>query len=174
MSEAVPVIRQDGEGERFWFAGGGIWALKASAAETGGSFALYEDRMVRGKTTPLHVHPNVDEALYVLEGELLMHIGGEEHPVGAHGLALAPRGVPHAFLVTSERARVLVMLAPGAGEAFFRSASDPVSSDADESRPPDLERLRAAAAASDTIELLGPPPFGAEQATAQAASASAR
>jgi quercetin dioxygenase-like cupin family protein len=174
MSDAVAVIRQDEEGEQFWFAGGGVWAMKASAAETGGSFALWEDRVVRGKTTPLHLHPNVDEALYVLEGEILMHLDGAEHRVGEHGFAMAPRGVPHAFLVTSETARLLVLLAPGAGEAFFRSASDPVTSAADASRPPDLDRLREAAERSDTIELLGPPPFTAAEANPQAAAGSER
>jgi len=69
---------------------------------------------------------------------------------------------------------VLVVIAPGAGEAFFRSASDPLSSAADASRPPDLDRLRAAAERSDTIELLGPPPFSAAQAKPQAALGSER
>ncbi len=36
-----------------WFAGGGAFTWKATAAETGGAFILLEDRMVRGKGTPL-------------------------------------------------------------------------------------------------------------------------
>ena len=50
MSTAVPIIRQDGEGEQMWFAGGGVFTWKATAAETGGAFFLIEDHMVRGKT----------------------------------------------------------------------------------------------------------------------------
>jgi quercetin dioxygenase-like cupin family protein len=68
MSTAVPIIRQGGEGEQMWFAGGGAFTWKATAAETGGAFIMLEDRMVRGKTTPMHMHPNEDEAIYVLEG----------------------------------------------------------------------------------------------------------
>jgi uncharacterized cupin superfamily protein len=45
--------------------------MKATAEETAGAFMLFEDFMPRGKTTPLHVHVNEDEALYVLEGEIL-------------------------------------------------------------------------------------------------------
>jgi quercetin dioxygenase-like cupin family protein len=160
MTSPVPVIRQHDEGEQFWFAGGGVFTMKASAAETGGTLSLFEDNVVRGKTTPLHLHPDCDEAVYVLEGELLVHLDGDEHVVGTGGFAFLPRGVPHALLVTSERARLLGMLTPGdAGEAFFRSASEPIASPADAARPPDIDRLRAAAESSSSIELLGPPPF---------------
>ena len=107
MSSAVPIIRQAGEGEQMWFAGGGTFTWKATAAETGGAFIMLEDRMARGKTTPLHTHPNQDEAIYVLEGELLVDIEGEQHRVGQGGLFVAPRGMPHAFMVTSETAHVL-------------------------------------------------------------------
>lgn len=153
------IIRQAGEGERLWFAGGGAWTFKATGEETGGSLLIIEDQVVRGKTTPLHSHPNFEEAIYVLDGELLVHADGEEHTVGTGGLFVAPRGLPHAFLVTSETAHLLGALTPASGEEFYRAASEPLRSEADAERPADLERLRAAAEASESIELLGPPPF---------------
>ncbi len=153
------VIRQDGEGEELWFAGGGIFTMKATCEETGGSFACWEDEMVRGKTTPLHLHPDFDEALYVLEGEIVVQVDGVDHVVGERGFALAPRGVPHAFLVTSETARILAVIAPGHAESFYRGASEPVTSPEDRTRPAEFSRLMAAAESSPTIELLGPPPF---------------
>lgn len=76
---ATAIIRAEGEGEHLWFYGGGIFTIKATAAETGGSFFMFEDTMAQGKTTPLHLHPNEEEALYVIEGELLVHVGGENH-----------------------------------------------------------------------------------------------
>lgn len=152
-------IRNQGEGEKLWFAGGGVFTMMATAAETGGAFSLWEDRVVRGKTTPMHLHPEADEMCYVLEGELLVHIEGAEHVVRAGGLFFAPRGVGHSFLVTSETAHLLAFMTPGSAEAFYRSVSDPVTSDADAARPPDLPRLRAGAAASPHVEFLGPPPF---------------
>lgn len=153
------LIRQGGEGERVWFAGGGVFTYLASAEETGGAFTLIEDDMVRGKTTPLHLHPDFDEALYVLEGEIVVHFDGEDHVVGERGFVLAPRGVPHAFMVTSETARVLGLMIPGSGEDFYRAASEPISSPEDEARPADFRRLQEAAEGSPSIELLGPPPF---------------
>jgi quercetin dioxygenase-like cupin family protein len=163
MSSAVPIIRQAEEGEQMWFAGGGAFTWKATAAETGGAFIMLEDRMVHGKATPLHQHPNQDEAIYVLEGELLIDVEGEQHRVGQGGLFVAPRGVPHAFIVTSETAHVLSVQTPGTGESFYREAGEPLSSAVEASRPADWPRLRAVAEQSDSIELLGPPPFAAAQ-----------
>ena len=109
------------------------------------------------------MHPNEDEAIYVLEGELLVHIEGEQHRVGHGGLFFAPRGVAHAFMVTSETAHVLSLQTPGTGESFYREAGEPVNAAADASRPADWARLRAVAQRSESIELLGPAPFPAAQ-----------
>ena len=159
MSAAASIVRADGEGERLRFWGGGILTMKATAAETDGAFMLFEDYMPQGKTTPLHAHANEDEALYVLEGEILVHIDGENHPVGPRGIAVAPRGVPHAFLVTSERARMLCLETPGTSEAFYRGASERLTRTLEATAPVDFDRVRASAARNGGIEILGPPPF---------------
>jgi quercetin dioxygenase-like cupin family protein len=171
MSAAVSIIRQAGEGEQLWFAGGGLWTLKASARDTAEAFLLVEFRAERGKVTPLHLHPDEDEGFYVLEGEVLVHVDGAEHRIGQGGVFIAPRGVAHAFMVTSKTVRLLTWQTPGTGEAFYREVTEPIRSADDISRPPDWERLRAAAERSPTIELLGPPPFAAAQQEAAAAPA---
>ena len=51
------------------------------------------------------------------------------------------------------------MQTPGTGESFYREAGEPVSSAEDAARPADWARLRAVANESESIELLGPPPF---------------
>src|SRR5215204_800340 len=159
MSQAGMIIR--GEGERLWFAGGGLWTMKATAEETDGAFILVEDRMSLDKMTPLHTHPNQDETLIVLEGEILVYAEGKEHRIGPRGVAVALRGSPHAFMVTSESALILTLQTPGSGEAFYRDASEPASAETDPGRT-DFGRLRAAAERHpDVIEILGPPPFEA-------------
>ena len=166
MSAAV--IKQCDEGERMWFAGGGLFTFKFTSSDTGGSLLLFEDVMQRGKRTPLHQHPQEEESAYVLEGELLLHVDGEEQRVGTGGCFMVPRGVPHAFLVVSESARVLAMLTPGTAEAFYRDAGEPSTSPDDARRRPDFARLRAAAERSSSIEILGPPPFAEDHGAAAA------
>ena len=63
----------------------------------------------------MHCHAEADEALYVIEGELLVHIDDVEHHVGTGGFSFAPRGVPHAFTVTSPTARILTIQTRGWG-----------------------------------------------------------
>jgi quercetin dioxygenase-like cupin family protein len=171
MSTARTIIRGEGEGEHLWFAGGGVFTMKATAEETDGAFILLEDRIVQGKTTPLHLHPNLDETLIVLEGEILVYAEGREHRVGRRGVAVAPRGVPHAFMVTSESARILALQTPGSGWAFYRDATEPADAETDPERT-DWDRLRASAERHpDIIEILGPPPFEAAKQFAAGAEA---
>ena len=160
MSKLVPVVRSEGEGEKLWFYGGGVHTWLATGSETGGVFMLFDDTMTSGKTTPLHTHPEVDETLYVLEGEILVHVDGCDHTLGSGGVAMVPRGVPHAFLVTSERARILFLESPGTSEAFYRGASEPLTPALEALAPVDFDRVRASAARNGGIEILGPPPFG--------------
>src|SRR5260370_19019892 len=127
MRTLVPIVRVEGEGEKLWFYGGGVHTWLATNAETGGAFLLFDDVMTGGKTTPLHSHPEVDETLYMLEGEILVHIDGREQTLGSGGVAMFPRGVPHAFLVTSERARILCLETPGSTEPSYPGASEPLT-----------------------------------------------
>jgi quercetin dioxygenase-like cupin family protein len=154
----VPIIRDEKAGDRRWFYGGGVHTWKATAQETAGAFMLFEIEMDQGKVTPLHTHPESDETMYVLEGEIEMHLDGQQHRVAAGGLAVAPRGAPHAFRVVSQTARLLCLHTPGCCQAFYIDASDPIDADVS-SGPVDFARVQASAAKNGGIEILGPPPF---------------
>ncbi|HEY3438709.1 MAG TPA: cupin domain-containing protein, partial [Actinotalea sp.] len=80
-----------------------------------------------------------------------------EQLLAAGGIAIIPRGVPHAFMVTTPTARMLCLQTPGGGEAFYRDASEPAGEG--EAPEPDFGRVRHAAAVTGAIEILGPPPF---------------
>jgi hypothetical protein len=113
--------------------------------------------------TPLHIHPDSDETMIVLEGQILMHIDGAEHAVGAGGVAVAPRGVPHAFKRTSaDGTRLLCLHTPGCCQAFYGDASEPEGTPdhpAGHPGPVDMARVQASAQRNGGIEILGPPPF---------------
>jgi quercetin 2,3-dioxygenase len=154
---ADTIVRNRGEGEQLWFLGGGIHTWKVLAEETDNSMLVFEDELERGKVTPMHLHADVDEALYVIEGEILLNVEGEEQAVGAGGFTFAPRGRAHAFVVTSERARILCIQTPGSGQAFYRDASQPV--DEQGTGPVDFDRIREAAIETGATTIVGPPPF---------------
>ena len=155
----MPVVLDRDGGEYLWF-GGGLVTIKVTTEQSGGAFFMLEDTANRGKTTPLHLHPDDDETFYVLDGELLVHIDGAEHVAGPGAVAFAPRGVPHAFLVTSDQARFIVISTPGVGvERFIRDAGDPAP---ERVAPPpeiDIARIKAAGERTGAMKVLGPPPF---------------
>lgn len=78
------------------------------------ALSQWQIAMDGGKVTPLHQHPEADETFYLLEGEILLHIDGQERRVGPGGLAVLPLGVPHAFMVTSPQAKMLCFQNPPA------------------------------------------------------------
>jgi quercetin dioxygenase-like cupin family protein len=158
-TKAIPIVRADGEGELLSFYGGGLLTMKATDAETGGAFLLFEDVLVGGKATPLHVHANEDETMYVLEGEILMHIDGEEHRVEQYGVAMVPRGIPHAFFVVSKTARLLTLQTPGSAEAFYRMASQPATTTTDPAGSIDMSKVIEAGEKTGGMKVVGPPPF---------------
>ena len=71
------VVRHAGEGEQCWFFGGGVWTWKVGEADSGGGLSVVEVTMDGDKMTPLHTHP-IPESLWVLAGELIYHIDGED------------------------------------------------------------------------------------------------
>jgi quercetin dioxygenase-like cupin family protein len=163
------VIARGGEGELLWF-GGGLVRFKVRSEETGGAFAIIEDSAARGKTTPLHAHPTFEETFYVLDGEILFHLDGEEASCGVGSVVSVPRGAAHAFLVTSERASFVTVFTPGdVAEAFLREGGDVVTSPDADPPPLDIPRVIAAGEKTGGMVALGPPPFAVVGAEAKSA-----
>src|SRR6185436_3378324 len=86
MDARPPIIRAKDEGDRRAFLGGGVHTWKLTTDDTDGAFFLFEDAMTQGKCTPLHRHPEADETVYVLEGEILVNVGGHERRVATGGM----------------------------------------------------------------------------------------
>jgi len=156
MADAI--VRNRDDGERLWFLGGGLHTWKANSDETDNSMLEFEDHLERGKVTPMHLHADVDEALYLIEGEIVLNVEGTEHVVGAGGFTFAPRGCAHAFVVTSVHARLLCIQTPGSGQAFYRDASEPVNEHTT-TGPVDFDRIREVAVSTGATTIVGPPPF---------------
>ncbi|MYC69069.1 MAG: cupin domain-containing protein [Acidobacteriia bacterium] len=63
-----------------------------------------------------HRHPNQEEVIYVVEGEIEQWVGTEKRTVGAGGSAFISKNEVHASFNTSDRiARILAILGPSIG-----------------------------------------------------------
>jgi quercetin dioxygenase-like cupin family protein len=99
--------------------------VKASTQQSGGRFGLTEELFPRGMATPLHSQPEDDESFYVLDGEVTFYLEGSQPiPASAGSFVHVPAGVPHAFQIDSETARIL-NVTTAQHERFFRATSDP-------------------------------------------------
>ncbi len=154
----MPLIRNADEAERRWFYGGGLHAWLVHQGEVNGDFLLFEDDVEPGKCTPLHTHPEAEETFYLLAGSMLLHVEGTETELRTGGIAVVPRGVPHAFLALSDGARMLCLHTPGGGEDFYRTASEPARA-GELAVAVDFDRVKEAAMATGSMRVVGPPPF---------------
>jgi mannose-6-phosphate isomerase-like protein (cupin superfamily) len=143
--------------EAIWFIDN-LARVRVDGESSGGTLAVVELEGRCGDMPPLHVHRREDEAFYVLEGRLSLHLPDGSVELGPGQAAFAPRDVPHAYRVESETARWLGVATPAGFDEFVREAGEPAPGDVlpPEGRAHDPERL-AAIAARHEIELLGPP-----------------
>lgn len=154
---ARAVVFGAGEGKAIWFLGN-LMVLKATAESTNGAYGLLESWVPAGASPPLHIHHREDETFWVMEGSVTVRCGDETFQAGAGSYVFLPRGVPHTFRVSDEGpARMLTLLTPGGGEAFFVEGGRPAE------RPtlpppaaPDLVRLEQVAHEFGS-EFVGPP-----------------
>src|SRR3954447_17697356 len=159
MDMPVPVVKDASQVDRYLWEGRTTMAVVLDADDTRGQFALLDQHGVAGDATPLHRHLHEDEAFYVLDGDIVALAGDEEHHATPGSALFLPRGVPHAFMVTSESARLLIITAPTGFEQFVREAGIPVHGQAPTRWEFDLGRMMGPAQAAG-VEILGPPPFG--------------
>ena len=142
-----------------WWKTGRV-TTKVTGAQTGGSFSQVESIDRRGTATPLHSHHNEEESFYVLEGDVAVLVDGDWLDLSAGDFALIARGTPHAYVVRSERARMLVTFSPSGFEQAFTALGVPVGDSVEppiETVIPSPEEM-VAAFAPYGCEILGPPP----------------
>jgi len=142
-----------------WFLGA-LSQVRVSGAQTGGAFALADHLAQRGNASPVHVHDQDDETFFVLDGELRVFAGEEQRTAGPGTVAVLPRRLRHAYVVTSVTARFLTLHTPAGFEQFAAEVGQPAKTltlPPPPAGPPDFAAL-AQAAARHQITILAPPP----------------
>jgi quercetin dioxygenase-like cupin family protein len=66
----------------------------------------------RGKGAHPHLHTGIEQIAYLLEGEAHVEVGEEKFEMKPGDACFFPAGVMHLLVVTSERAKVLVVYTP--------------------------------------------------------------
>lgn len=91
--------------------------------------SVLEHHARRGDSPPLHVHCDEDEIFHVLEGEVRYRVGEAERLACVGDILLAPKGIPHTYLIQSSEARMLTATR-GGFETLVRALGRLTRSDA--------------------------------------------
>lgn len=155
--ESISAIGPVGDHHQASWMVNSLMIERATAPDTGGLYSVWEMWATPAATPPPHTHTHEDEAFLVLEGTMDVTVGGVTTTLGAGGFAFAPRGVEHAFAVTSEVARIVLIATPGGVERFFRAAGQPATAmEIPAPQAPDVPVLVETAARNGII-IAGPP-----------------
>lgn len=120
-----PFVLQPGEG-RSIDLGSFLMSVKATAADTGGSFTLLEATEPPHFGPPMHIHRDAAEAFYVLVGEYIIFIDDEEIRCPAGSFVFIPAGAVHGFRVGAQESKKLNLYVPEAMVGYFDELAEAV------------------------------------------------
>jgi quercetin dioxygenase-like cupin family protein len=100
--------------------------LKAVTDDTGGRFSVMEHRLAaHGPHPPVHVHDQLDYAIYILEGTVVLTVEQRQLTAPAGSFALVPYGIAHSFANPSDTvARLVEVDAPAGFERYFERLAE--------------------------------------------------
>jgi quercetin dioxygenase-like cupin family protein len=145
MKPTIPSNSHQGDGEWLQTRPGERCNIRVPAAATGGAYSVVEIVSSPGDSTPMHIHPNEDEHLVILEGTARIALGDETFDAAAGTAIFLPRNIPHAWGNASKSAlRFLGVCTPGGVEEALRAIA----------RGGDIDRV--ALSAKFGVQIVGP------------------
>ncbi len=111
------IIANPADGARLHVAGDTVRVL-ASAAQTGGSYEIFELEGVEGNGPPPHAHPWA-EAYLVIDGEADVLMDGAHSRATRGCFIQVPAGTTHSYRITSKTAKFVVITSPSGASSFF-------------------------------------------------------
>ena len=114
------LILQAGEGKALSLRGTGV-AYKAAGERPGGGPTVLEFAVAPGFNTGDHIHSQIEEIFYVVEGAVRIRVGDRLLQAQPGDFVLVPPGVAHGFGSLDDRpARLLLIISPaGVHEHYF-------------------------------------------------------
>jgi quercetin dioxygenase-like cupin family protein len=98
----------------------GTFAAVSSPADGAERIMTVEAVFLPGKSHAFHRHPNQEEVIYVLDGELEQWVEEERRVLQAGDAVIIPAAVVHASYNESDRpARILAILSPCIGDEGY-------------------------------------------------------
>jgi len=144
------------QAQAWWFLDTLVFEHRCAA---GMETVVLEMTLPVGSSPPLHVHDELDDTWYILDGELIIRCGDETDIVGPGHWVSMPRGVPHTFRVVGDRpARLLLVHDNASFRDLVRDLAVPAQAHVVPTAPvfPAMDELVRIATSHD-LRPIGPP-----------------
>jgi quercetin dioxygenase-like cupin family protein len=145
---AQAIFSAPGDGDSVTFRGTTVtFKIRGDEAATA---SWVEFAAAPGFDTGMHVHHNLEETYYVLDGEFELCAGDELRSGGPGTVMLVPPGVPHRFANrTDVMAKVLLLMSPPAHDRYFVELAEILAA----AGAPDSEAIAALRSKYDTHQI---------------------
>ncbi len=160
-ADVASVVRQKGESTAYWFLGE-LFEVRVTGKDTGGKYSVIEITVPPGLPlgAPPHIHHDVDETVYVLEGTGRFHFDDRTVDAAAGAVLHFPRGTREWFENPgSSPLKIALMYSPAGIENFFAEVAEPARTRTvppPPKSPPDLPKL-VEVAKKYRLEIQAPP-----------------
>ena len=114
-------VVQPGQGDSMPFLDGSVMSFLVRGEDTKQAISFWEFTLPGGaQGPPAHRHNGHDEVFYIVEGELMVHTGGEPLAAPKGAMVIVPRGAEHTFWnAQDEVTRMVGVFAPSRFEHYF-------------------------------------------------------
>jgi quercetin dioxygenase-like cupin family protein len=132
------IVIQAGEGKTVSLRGTNV-AYKAEGERPGGGPTFIEFTAAPGFNTGDHVHSQIEEIFYVVEGEFEIRVGERILRAKPGDFVLVPPGVPHGFAnPVGGSAKMVLLISPaGVHERYFEELAELLAKPG----PPDIQAI---------------------------------
>ncbi|MBL8060824.1 MAG: cupin domain-containing protein [Chthonomonas sp.] len=137
-----------GGGEKIDFMGH-LFLVKRSSDD----FTFFVNEADPGNGAPMHIHDEMEENCFVIEGQIKARAGDQEVECGPGDYVHIAKGVPHAWkCIGDQRCRLIWVTLPGGYEEMFTAMNEAVGDG-----EPDMGNIAEVAARFNT-RFVGPMP----------------
>jgi quercetin dioxygenase-like cupin family protein len=115
-------LAQPEQQQQLEWLNGGTLAMLLDGKATDGQLMMGRFDVSKGEAPPYHKHTREDEVFMLIKGTALVWYDDQEYEVAEGGVMFLPKGVPHAYRITSDKADLLMINTPAGIEGMFRAS----------------------------------------------------
>jgi quercetin dioxygenase-like cupin family protein len=115
-------LAQPDQQQQLEWLNGGTLAMLLDGKATDGQLMMGRFDVSKGEAPPYHKHTREDEIFMLIKGTALVWYDDQEYDVAEGGVMFLPKGVPHAYRITSDKADLLMINTPAGIEGMFRAS----------------------------------------------------